>query len=62
MIYRQITLKEIVNIKCTLEEYNKKEFKSYLKCALASKVNENRILLKARSQEVVYGKKRMDKR
>ena len=40
MLYRQITTKEIVNIKCTVEEYNKKEFKSYLKCALESKVNK----------------------
>lgn len=40
MIYNKTTLKEIVNIKCTLEEYNSKEFKNYLKLALDSNVNK----------------------
>ncbi len=34
MIYTTIAKERIVNIKCTLEEYNSKEFEDNFRCAI----------------------------
>ena len=40
MIYKTIVKERIINIKCTLEEYNSKEFQDNFKCAIRQKADK----------------------
>lgn len=40
MIYKTIVNERIINIKCTLEEYNSKEFQDNFKCAIRQKADK----------------------
>lgn len=40
MIYKTNITERTVNIKCTLEEYNSKEFQDNIKCAIRQKADK----------------------